>query len=294
MGKRQKPLPKKVAVPNIWSQWSLGGEACRLGLCKIREGIEDFFSATSSIANLGTGVSAYDFLRRSSKYFANKYREFKRNGMPDTYEEYVRADDPMPSLQSMNDSSSVSKIFVLIYNVIQSANLMRNFGRYDEKDGAIEQIKLAEALIIYATSSASDAARKIPRALITKVDGLNSTPLSDTELANLRLRIDIVHAQTIRQKHGKEGWLQPEVHILLMRVKYQAGIQRDTLQLRFAHFQQIMCRIHVARSENRKEDEHLALRDLEQLESEYDKEYDKEYDRKFQWRLRMTRGILDG
>ena len=213
-----------------------------------------------------------DHLQKMTAYIAATYAKFiaakGSKGKEETYQEHLDRNDPMEGLMSMDDRASKSKFFVLVYGLIQGANMRRLFGELQE---ANDQLDIAQALLNYhhtsnnhhnrALTAASSAAAggggggassatntQLPKALATRIKsfGKEGSQLNDGDRSNLQLRVDIVRAQVVRRLHPKIEWRNSRLAYLLQRIRHETHEQGYDVPNRFARFQELMCRLHVA------------------------------------------------
>ena len=161
-----------------------------------------------------------------------------------TYQEYLDRHDPVEGISSMDDRTSKSKIFVLVYGVIQGANMRRLFGELEE---AGKQLDIAQAIL----NSTNDAANcnVLPKDLALRIKsfGSHDSRLEDGDRSNLQLRVR--HYTRSGYSATSQGHNRKSTRLahLLQRIKHQTAVMHGSdVMNRFARFQEIMCRLHVA------------------------------------------------
>jgi hypothetical protein len=286
---------------------SLSKQAITAGLNNAFQDVEFFFTDgnhgdTTSLATSSSGCAsprAQEILLRAYAYFAKKFDDFKKarpnNKTPEaTWQDFIDADDPLAG-GPLRMEMTLKIPFVLIYSVIQGANLMRLFGNSDvEFRDALARLDTAQALLNDAARRGGDdgddgdggasAATGSGGANRRLLDAFNARirtcpPLTGKELSNLQLRIYVVHTQVIRQM---SGWTSPDLAQLLQLIEHKACEQKCVVSERFARFQSIMCRLSNARQALRaqykgplssnvhREIIKVAIDSLKKLEAEYD------------------------
>ena len=275
----------------------LGPSLREAGLKVLEQAITEFFTVTpgnngdrGSVVLNDSGESgnsgaspqrshSQDHLRKMTAYIAAEYAKFIADkgskGKEETYQEHLEHNDPMEGLSSMDDRASRSKFFVLVFGLIETANMRRLFGELQEAD---DRLDIAQALLNYNDNSnnkhlntstvvASDASdglgarveaevrsgcakSPLPKSLAKRVESFEEeeSRLDDGDRSNLQLRINIVRAQVVRRLKKKLGWRNSRLAFLLQRIKHEAKAQGYDVVNRFARFQELMCRLNVAYS----------------------------------------------
>ena len=229
-------------------------DAKEKGAQALKSGIQKFFTFVPSLSATTT-KNTKTFMHKFLGFIKDKYTDFKAGNNKigeETYEEELDKNDPLDDLLTLEEKETRSKLFVLIFCLIQRGNISRIFG---DMKGAKTYLDYAEKILVrhddtIVQARPIDVPNHLAKVLNRIYGNEADKELSEANCRSLRIRLDIVRAQLVRQiakktiKNG--GWNTKELMFLLQRIKVETRDRQGyEISNRFARFQQLMCRLYA-------------------------------------------------